>query len=119
MQQINETGKHPKVGVLEPLALPTCKSCANYSMTVSLLVKGKTHYTGDSFKIRDAAFQSSDHSLVQISGDVLKVIETDSTGRIRGGYPPASDVQFVVFLAPWSGLWRVSEIKVEQAGSQS
>ena len=117
VQQINETGKHPKAGVLEPLALPTCKSCTNYSGTVRELVSGKTRYTGDSFQIVDTVFpEVANHDVVEVTCEGLRLQEVDGQGRVVQTYPKDGRGGLVFYIA-WSHSWKVSEIKVDRPAS--
>ncbi|XAS76358.1 hypothetical protein V3G39_17205 [Dermatophilaceae bacterium Sec6.4] len=113
IDQINETGKNPQTGILEPLALPTCKTCNNYSETVASLQRSHTHYATDSFKILGIRFpQSPDETVVEIVCRGLRVKKLDSTGRTLETYPEVTRGGLAFYFS-WNNHWIISKIKFD------
>lgn len=113
VNQINETGKNPRTGILEPLALPTCKTCRNYSSTVSSLQRSQNKYTGDSFQILKVGFpQPGDRDVIELVCRGLRIDQVDTgkntvktySGIERGG---------LVFYLDWQDGWKISKIKFD------
>lgn len=114
VNQINETGKNPRTGILEPLALPTCKTCANFASTVSSLKNSGRHYDGNSFIVRSSLFPQLDHrDLVEIILDSPKLTVIASDGSIQKTYP--GDVRAgLVFYLTWQDRWLIDQIKIDR-----
>lgn len=110
VQQINETGKHPKVGVLEPLALSTCKSCAAFADSVKQLQRKGNRYTTDTFAVNHTQIPGQDQSITELVCSQYEVKEVDRTGRVVN--TTAAVRKFgLVFYLEWQRAWRVSEIQ--------
>ncbi|UIJ33474.1 hypothetical protein [Allobranchiibius sp. GilTou73] len=117
MQQINETGKHPKVGVLEPLALPTCKSCANYVNSVNELKSTGSHFSDDAYIIKAATFpEAGNHDRVELACSTPAANQVSASGAVITSFPRVKRVAIVIFLR-WSTFWRVEEIQNDAGAS--
>ena len=110
VQQINETGKHPKVGVLEPLALPTCKSCSAFADSVKQLEQKGNQYTTDTFVVQRSEPLAQDPSVTELVCSQNQIHEVDQGGRVVN--TTAAIKRFgLVFYLSWANSWRVSEIQ--------
>ncbi|MEO8750022.1 MAG: hypothetical protein ABI384_06470, partial [Allobranchiibius sp.] len=79
------------------------------------MVSDGSHYTGDSVKINSVRFiDPKDHSKLEIRADVLLVKEVDRAGKVIGGYPASPNIGSVFYFAPWSGQWKIAEIKINR-----
>lgn len=115
IDQINETGKNPQVGVLEPLALPTCKTCANFAAAVKSLEKSGRRYTGNSFISRSSLFPvSSDRDVVEIVVDSPKLRVLNEEGTVYKSYPGDKRAGLVFYMT-WSSRWMIHEIKIDDS----
>lgn len=111
---INSAGQKPKVGVLEPLALASCKSCDNYEGTVRYFVQHGERFDGPQYKIKKTDVLG--HSEV---GTFVRVIASEPAVNIVGvsgdnvkSYP-AVDSSISVFELSWKRGWHVVTIKGE------
>ncbi|WP_148043413.1 hypothetical protein [Flexivirga caeni] len=104
IEVVNRTATDPKVGLLEPLALETCKTCDNHEGTVRELSA-----KGQKFSGREANITKSDivgHSevatFVKIHANEPEVSIVDSNGTIVKRYPEIVDDVMVFNLRPES-----------------
>lgn len=109
--RLNAGYSEARVAYLDPLVLPTCKTCAGFRTTVATLAKDGQHYVGDfatPTTVTIATFspptaktfvstRTPRHTVVDSSGKTVDTIE-------------AGALNVSVFLE-YDGQWRVSEIK--------
>lgn len=115
IDQINETGKNPKVGVLEPLALPSCKTCANFASTVKSLETSGRKYKGNSFTAISSLFpKPTDRDIVEIIVDSPRLQVLNKKGIVYKVYPGDKRAGLVFYLG-WFSKWIVKEIKIDDS----
>jgi len=109
---VNKTAVHPKVGLLEPLALASCKSCDNHEATVREMAEKKRHFSGPEVIVKAASVISSTpkSTLVEIRGREPQVDILDGDGHVVKSFPEVQD-QGVVVEVKWANGWRVAALK--------
>lgn len=110
---VNETAINPKTGVLEPLALSTCKTCDNHEQTVRELVRDKQHFTRKEVSILRASVigDSSAATFVELHGYEPKVDIVDASGNVVQSFPEVKDQGFVFNLQWTRHGWRVVKLQ--------
>lgn len=115
VNQINETGKNPRTGILEPLALPSCKTCANYSSTVTSLQRSRNKYTGDSFQTLRVTFpQLGDRDVIELVCRGLNIVQIDAKNNVVKTYSGVEQGGLVFYLN-WQYGWKISKIKFDMS----
>lgn len=113
MSALNKTGLHPKTGVLEPLALKSCKSCKNHQEVVQKLVARNYKFTKNQMAVKSVglAGDSEVATFVEVHGYEPKVDIVDDAGHSVQSFPEVHD-QGLVFELNWTpGGWRVATVK--------
>lgn len=113
MGLLNETGLHPKVGILEPLALSTCKSCKNHQNSVRELVAEKQHFTKRQMSVKSVAIAGDTQAAtnVEVHGYEPKVDIVGADGGFVKSYPEVRD-QGLIFELYWTRQgWRIATVK--------
>lgn len=113
IERVNETALHPKVGVLEPLALDTCKTCDNHEKTVRELVRDKQHFSKPEMSITSTSIvgDSEVATFVELHGHEPKVDIVDDTGQSVQSFPEVKD-QGLSFNLKWTpNGWRVVKLE--------
>lgn len=119
LETVNKVGKEPKVGVLEPLALPSCKTCKAQQLTVADdLKKSGRHVAGDQFTIvsahRITGYQTE--MVVNVICTQPKIEVVDASGAIVESYPAEDSRSGMVFNLRWQDGWRAATIKIDEGG---
>jgi hypothetical protein len=112
--QLNVAWRQPKVGLLPPLSLAECKTCAALETTAGNMVTKHQHMLGDAVRIDSVdpgAEDPSGDQTVVFTGAQLATSIVDSAGRnVRD--IPANKIRSLA-TARWSlGSWHIREIKV-------
>lgn len=110
---INETSIHPKVGMLEPLAMDSCKSCDNQEKTVRELVRDDQRFTMRQMDVISTRVLggSTGTTQVELHGYEPNVDIVDNRGNSVESYPEVKN-QGMVFELKWTpNGWRVVTIK--------
>ncbi|REF29622.1 DUF6318 family protein [Calidifontibacter indicus] len=111
LETVNKVGKEPKVGVLEPLALPSCKTCVRQRQTVSALVADKQRFSGDQFVVLDASkLPSEGDVIVSVTVDQPATDTVDAKGSVVEKGEPLGRAAAVLTLI-WTSGWRVAELQ--------
>lgn len=112
LETVNKVGKEPKVGVLEPLALPSCLTCKRQQDTVRELVTKRQRFSGPQFQIASA------HRVVAMGDAVVNVISTqptvdllDSNGALVERFPAKTSPFGLVLDLRWQDGWRTATAK--------
>lgn len=112
---INKTAEIPKVGVLEPLATKSCKTCANFADTVRSNIKDGQKFSGPEGKILKSAWKVN---AVWMKIEPLDLNLVDAgTGAVVKRYPKGSVYVWVVDLKWTSGGWRINSMQVAESSS--
>jgi hypothetical protein len=111
--QLNVAWRQPKSGLLAPLSLPDCKTCAALETTAVDMVTKQQHMLGDAVRIDSVdpgnAEPNGDQTMV-ITGAQLGTSIVDTTGRkVRD--IPANKIRSLATARWTSSGWRVGEIK--------
>lgn len=116
IDQINETGKNPQTGILEPLALPTCKTCANFAGTVKQMVKGKQHLDGTTFEnIRTGPSLGSVVPAVELLCSQSLIHRVDSFGKVLESAQQIPHLGIVLYIRWMNRQWKISAIKFDES----
>lgn len=115
--QINETGIHPKKGVLEPLALDSCKTCDNFENTVMAYLDDGEELAGPTLIVKSANHVVALDKKTVNNG--VEVICDQPAVAVHGPSPSmmsALSQTGLVFSLTWTpGGWRVDGIYVDNA----
>lgn len=111
---INQTGKRPEVGVLEPLGADGCKSCQNHEESVTYAAEHGQTLQGDTFEID----QSSALYYPEGQSAVVRVDVTQPEQHyFQDGEPTDRKLDAaratLVFRLVWDDGWLVQEITVD------
>ncbi|GAB3580288.1 DUF6318 family protein [Calidifontibacter terrae] len=118
LETVNKVGQSPKVGVLEALALPSCKTCANQQGSVKDWAANKERVSGPQFQVVSA------HRVEGRAGTVVNVICKQPLTYIVSGdgasaspEPVAGPFGEVFDLAWTTAGWRVQTLKFDASAS--
>ena len=117
LKTVNKVGQEPKVGVLEPLALPSCKTCAAQQKTTADDVTKRHRTTGDQFKIISAHRVAAEGSVqinVLCTQPAITVI--DEKGKAVETVDPRTKPFGMVFELSWVDGWRAKTIRLDERG---
>lgn len=117
---INKTGSQPEIGVLEPLALDSCKTCRNYAGNVKYLKKNGLRNSAAAATIR------SSYRVIGMPGMVVEVVVNqnkidviDAKGVAFRHYPFVANAGLVFDLQWTARGWRVITIKIDSNASDA
>lgn len=111
---INETGEHPKSGVLDVLSASSCKTCENHIKTVDNNVKNSRKFDGLEFVILRTFHTAESTVFVVVEAPAVRIV--DSTGSVVQTFPK-EDNYAMVFDLNWSSTrgWSVATIKYDSS----
>lgn len=113
LETVNKVGQAPKVGVLEPLALPSCKTCGNHQSTVESLVDENEKFSGPQAVVGEGmVLPIKDAMMVRVGLKPLATNIVDKEGNLVEKLP-TDTTSAVVLGLKWQSGWRVSEMKAE------
>ncbi|WP_425460982.1 hypothetical protein [Leekyejoonella antrihumi] len=116
IDNVNKTGLHPKIGVLEALAAPTCKTCNNLADSVTTLVSSKQHYSAEVEIIRSAHRVTGEPGMViEVLVDQPEISVLNQNGSTSRSVPSTINSGLVFFLDWTKAGWRVHEIKIDNS----
>lgn len=111
VDMINETGMHPKVGVLEPLALSGCKTCSGLAQNVADLTKSGSTYSGPQLgHIKPVRMVAGPPTVVGMTAEQLPLTISGPSPTSLPGDP---HLGFVFTLEWTTGGWRVARIQAD------
>ncbi|WP_446666657.1 DUF6318 family protein [Flexivirga sp. B27] len=114
---INEAGLHPRRDPLKNVSESGCKTCAEWTEALNILVKNNEHYDGSLFEKPKAV------KVVQITPKEYHLFfgmkQTNANVRSKSGkitFPGDPYVNKVVFELDWtSNGWRTSEVQQDDS----
>lgn len=114
---VNQLGREPRSGILEPLSADGCKSCANREEAVRYSETHDEHIDGETFEVVDSvALHNPSTNRAEVR---VQVKQPELNVRNQGGdvvrTVPASEGTLVFDLA-WDQAWFIQEITVDTAG---
>ncbi|TWE10305.1 DUF6318 family protein [Rudaeicoccus suwonensis] len=112
---INETGLRPRTGVLEPLALDSCKTCANYEGNVASLQKDGERNSAPAASFHYAArlpFESGMVIEAVVDQNAINVLNAKDV--VVNKYPFEKNLGLVFYLSWTETGWKCSAIKIDQ-----
>ncbi|WP_148043376.1 hypothetical protein [Flexivirga caeni] len=111
---INSVGQEPKVGVLEPLALASCKSCDNFEGTIKYFVAHKQRFDGPQYKIKksNVTGYSEIATFIRVEASEPAVSIVAASGSNVKRYPEVLK-SVSIFRLDWRSGWRVVTIQGE------
>lgn len=119
LETVNQVGKEPKVGVLEPLALPSCKTCKLQQDTVKSDVQKQVHVTGDQFTVISAhRIPAAGSVTISVLCTQPEITAVDSAGTTVETEPARTTPFGMVFDLRWESGWRVYTLKIDESGTQ-
>lgn len=92
LDTVNATGRDPRRGVLEPLALHACSQCANFAGSTEYILSRHRHLSGDTFRVRGAKTvrARADDVTVAISAEQPPLRVLDAKDRTVSRTKPAN-----------------------------
>jgi hypothetical protein len=115
LEVVNRAWRLPDPNLLRPLALPTCRTCANLVATAEDLLKTKQHYAGDAGLVGRSVVApgtSTGRAVIELVYDQRATEIVDRSGkRIERVRSKKSQSQVTLQWRAPQG-WRVSEIKL-------
>ncbi|TWE11849.1 hypothetical protein BKA23_0640 [Rudaeicoccus suwonensis] len=116
---VNRLGQNPKPGVLEPLSLDSCKTCANFEDSAAYLSSHRERFSGPQFSIvrTYANLDPSNENVITAVVSPLKGARLDQSNHVLKTYPADAN-QGLVFGLDWKNGWRVSTIKTDPTATE-
>lgn len=111
---VNRTAVSPTVGLLEPLASDSCKTCRNFANTVRINVKNDQHFSGPEGRITKAEWRM-DGPWLFVQPSQVRLIDNE-TGKVIKKYPKESPYIWVVSLE-WANGWQIVSMQVADGDS--
>ncbi|WP_152186085.1 DUF6318 family protein [Segeticoccus rhizosphaerae] len=115
-QQLNIAWSKPKTGLLKPLSLPSCKTCAAYEGTARDSEKRDRHLDGPVSRLADVQITPATKTgsiLATATQRLLRRSVVDSSGNVKDR--TKAKTIFPETELKWTGDgWRVAEIRLLQ-----
>lgn len=111
LETVNKVGQQPKLGVLEHLALESCKTCVRQRKTVDTLLAKRAHYTGPQMVLKSASRVADPAAIViEVRLDQPAISAVDETGAVIRSVA-AKGLGSLAVTVSWQSGWRVAEIQ--------
>ena len=112
---LNESWSLANSAPIRPLALTTCRTCANFVATAEALSKRKQHYAGPALEVGPMISlpeSTSSQVVVQMALTQKSIKILDEVGSVVRSAPEARDL--VEAVVSWTdvGIWRIAEISI-------